>query len=313
MLEMGGINGNFVKDTIGAITGSTARDAASAGASQQRAATGEAIEAREAAAERAQGFLAPFGSTSGQISSIDAQIAELQRQIDASGDVSSGGAFVTRAARANPELFRAKSEEKREQLLQQIEDLQGQRQAIEQRGPSPGELGLDRASFLVDPQQQFEFLQSNPLFNLALENADRQTKQIAAARNRLSAGDTLADLSKNVLLASSPLIGEQKRSIAGLLDFGRGVATAQGNIEIGTGSQIAPLLQDIGNIGAAEQIGRANAKAQGLENLIDIGAMAAGAPPPSSFGGSTTGLTMPTRFVSPGAPGSVGFGGGVGL
>jgi len=227
----------FVKNTIGAITGSTAAKAATQGAELQAGATREAIAATQAAAERGQEFLQPFGQV--------------------------------------------------------------------------GQQGLEQASFLTDPQQQFEFLQSNPLFSLALEQAQTGTQKLAAARGRLSAGDTLEQLSQNVLLQASPLIGEQKRSIAGLLDFGRGVAGQQANVEIGAGSQVSPLLQDIGNIQAAGGVGAANARAAGVGNLINIGATAAG-----GFGGgagTTAGLTSPTRFLSPGAPGSVGFGGGVGL
>jgi hypothetical protein len=229
----------FVKNTIGAITGSTAAKAAKEGSQAQQAATSEAIAAREAAAERGQEFLDPFGA--------------------------------------------------------------------------PGQLGLEQASFLTDPQQQFEFLQSNPLFGLQLENLNQQTGKLAAARGRLSAGDTLEQFGRNALLAASPLIGEQKRSIAGLLDFGRGVAGQQANVEIGTGSQVAPLLQDIGNIQAGGAIGAANARAAGVGNLINIGSTIAGAGGFGGGGGTTAGLTSPARFLSPGAPGSVGFGGGVGL
>lgn len=176
-----------------------------------------------------------------------------------------------------------------------------------------GQQGLDQAGFLTDPQQQFEFLQNNPLFSLALEQAQTGTQKLAAARGRLSAGDTFEQLSQNVLLSASPLIGEQKRSIAGLLDFGRGIAGQQANVEIGAGSQISPLLQDIGNIQAAGGIGVANARAAGTSNLINLGTAGFS----GGFGGGgggavTTGLT-PTRFISPGAPRSVGFGGGVGL
>lgn len=230
----------FVKNTIGAITGSSAADAAEAGRVQQERATQEAISRQEAGTGRAGEFLDPFAA--------------------------------------------------------------------------PGQQGLEQASFLTDPQQQFEFLQSNPLFGLQLENLNQQTGKLAAARGRLSAGDTLEQFGRNALLAASPLIGEQKRSIAGLLDFGRGVAGQQANVEIGAASNISPLLQDIGNIQAAGGIGIANARAQGTSNLINLATLGAS----GGFGGGggggavTTGLT-PTRFISPGAPGSVGQGGGVGL
>lgn len=229
-------------DIIEGVTGKTAAEAALAGSRAQQTATQQAIAAQQEAAQRAQGFLEPFGQV--------------------------------------------------------------------------GQEAIGQAGFLTDPQQQFEFLQSNPLFNLALEQAQTGTQKLAAARGRLSAGDTLQDLSRNVLLQASPLIGEQKRSIAGLLDFGRGVAGQQANVEVGAGSQIAPLLQDVGNIEAAGGIGAANARAAGVGNLLNIGATAFGAPPIfggfGGGGGTTAGLTpASTRF--PGTGGSVGFGGGVGL
>jgi len=78
---------------------------------------------------------------------------------------------------------------------------------------SVGVAGAEQAGFLTDPQAQFDFLQSNPLFQLGLDNANRQTSQLAAARGRLSAGDTLQQLNQNALLTASPLIAQQKQSI----------------------------------------------------------------------------------------------------
>lgn len=127
-----------------------------------------------------------------------------------------------------------------------------------------GQQGLDQAEFLTDPQKQFEFLQNNPLFDLSLANANRQTQNVAASRGRLSSGDTLEQLGNNVLLSSQPLIADQKRSIQDLLNAGIGVAQTQGNIAIGEGSNIAGLLTNQGNADAAGIIGAANARAQGI-------------------------------------------------
>jgi hypothetical protein len=134
-----------------------------------------------------------------------------------------------------------------------------------------GQQALPQAGFLTDPQAQFEFLQQNPLFQLSLDEARRGTQQTAAAGGRLSAGDTLQQLSKNVLLSAQPLIGQQQQNIAGLLDFGRGLATTQAGIETGTAQQVAPLLQDIGNIQAAGGIGAAGARGAGAQNLLSAG------------------------------------------
>lgn len=134
-----------------------------------------------------------------------------------------------------------------------------------------GQEALGQAGFLTDPQAQFEFLQQNPLFQLSLDEAQRQTQQSAASRGRLTAGDTLQQLSQNVLLSAQPLIGQQQQNIAGLLDFGRGVATTQAGIEQGFAQQVSPLLQDIGNVQAAGGVGAATARGAGAQNLLAAG------------------------------------------
>ena len=126
--------------------------------------------------------------------------------------------------------------------------------------------GIEQAGFLTDPQQQFDFLQSNPLFQQALEQAQTGTQNIAAARGRLSAGDTLQQLSNNVLLSASPLIASQKSSIADLLNIGSGVATAQGGLET-----------DAAAAEAAGLVGGASAQQQGAANVAGIGTSLGGA------------------------------------
>lgn len=147
-----------------------------------------------------------------------------------------------------------------------------------------GQQGLDQAGFLTDPQQQFDFLQSNPLFQLALQNANQQTGFSSAAKGRFSAGDTLQQLSNNVLLSAQPLIGAQSQNIAGLLDFGRGLATTQANVEIGTGTNVANLLADIGAVQAGGVVGASNARQQGaqaqaqlFQGLLNLGGQFGGA------------------------------------
>lgn len=147
------------------------------------------------------------------------------------------------------------------------------------------EQGIEGASFLTDPQEQFDFLQDNPLFNLALENANQRTLQTASAGRRLSFGDTLQQLSNNVLLSASPLIDRQRQDITNLLQFGGDVATSQANIETGQAARIGGLTTDIGAAGAAGLVGAANAanaRTAGFTNALQTGVLAAGA----GFGGN---------------------------
>lgn len=137
--------------------------------------------------------------------------------------------------------------------------------------------GVEESQFLADPQAQFDFLQDNPLFNLALENANQRTLQSASANRRLSFGDTLQQLSNNVLLQSAPLIDRQREDVTNLLQFGGNIAGNQANIETGQAAQAADLTTDIGAATAAGQVGSANARAAGAQNLLSTALTGAGA------------------------------------
>jgi hypothetical protein len=164
------------------------------------------------------------------------------------------------------------------------------------------EQGVEGSSFLTDPEERFEFLQNNPLFDLSLENANQRTLQSASANKRLSFGDTLQQLSNNVLLASAPLLATQDRNITNMLQFGGDVATSQANIETGQAARIGGLTTDIGAANAAGVVGSANAQAQGTQAIsqaLQTGIMGAG----NNFGGvpinqniaNTTGVITPLR------------------
>jgi hypothetical protein len=143
-----------------------------------------------------------------------------------------------------------------------------------------GQSGIDQAGFLTDPNQQFDFLQNNPLFQMGLDNANQQTLGNAASRGRLSSGDTLQQLTNNSLLTAQPLIQDQKNSIANLLNFGTNAATNQGNILLdqgqttansannAVGAQAQGILNS-GNAIAGGQFGSANALADGITNAAN--------------------------------------------
>lgn len=139
-----------------------------------------------------------------------------------------------------------------------------------------GQQGLQQASFLTDPQAQFDFLQNNPLFQMGLDNANTQTSKMAAARGRLSSGDTLQQLNQNALLTAAPIISQQKQSINSLLNQGLGLAGSQANTSLGVGSQLANQQTDIGNAIASGLIGVQNAKTDNQQNLLNLGSMIAG-------------------------------------
>ena len=140
-----------------------------------------------------------------------------------------------------------------------------------------GQRGLDLSGFLANPQAQFDFLQSNPLFQASLDAANTQTQNQAASRGRLSAGDTLQQLSNNVLLSAQPLIANQRQDINNLLNLGTGVAQTQANVAIGQGSNVGNLLTDIGTARSAGTIGVGNARAAFPSNLVNLAGGVGGA------------------------------------
>lgn len=131
--------------------------------------------------------------------------------------------------------------------------------------------GISESNFLANPQAQFNYLQSNPLFDLALNNANQQTNARAASQGRLNSGDTLQQLSNNVLLSAQPLINDQRQDVNNLLNLGFGTAQTQANTAINQGSTASNLLTDIGAAQAAGTIGAQNARDQGTQNLLNLG------------------------------------------
>jgi hypothetical protein len=152
-----------------------------------------------------------------------------------------------------------------------------------------GQSGVQQAGFLTDPKAQFDFLQNNPLFQMGLDNANTQTNQFAAARGRLSAGDTLQQLNQNALLTASPLIQQQKQSIGDLLSIGQGAIGNQANILQNTASNQGNLLTGAAAAQAAGIVGAANARGAGASNLFGAALSLGGAAlasPAGTFGGA---------------------------
>jgi hypothetical protein len=196
-------------------------------------------------------------------------------------DKTGGGSFFDPAGFAGGPGAKASIEAAETQAASAREAIIEQREAAERAQlffePFAGaaERGVEAAGFLADPQAQAQFLQDNPLFDLALENANRQTQQAAASRGRLSAGDTLQQLSDNVLLSAQPLIDRQRQDVGALLNLGTGIATSQANIETGKAAQVGGLLTDIGAAQAAGGVGAAQARAQGTQNILAAAGTAA--------------------------------------
>lgn len=130
--------------------------------------------------------------------------------------------------------------------------------------------GLEASEFLANPDAQFDFLQSNPLFQMALDEANAGTTAMAAAQGRLGAGDTRSELARNVFLSGLPLLDRQRQDVTNLLNVGTDVVTSRANARQNLGAQISPLISGIGAAQAGGVIGANNAQQQGLQNLFGL-------------------------------------------
>ena len=154
------------------------------------------------------------------------------------------------------------------QAIGTVGDAAGRAQGFFNPFQAIGQQGLSQAGFLGDPNAQFDFLQSNPLFQMGLDNLNQSTNASAAARGRLSSGDTLQQLTNNSLLAAQPLLDRQRQDILAQLGIGTGIAGNQAQIEQNLGSNIANLQTGIGAAQAAGTVGAANARAGGLAGQL---------------------------------------------
>lgn len=159
---------------------------------------------------------------------------------------------------------------------------------------------ISGASFLTDPEQQFNFLQSNPLYQSALDRADRATMSNLAARGKLGSGDTLTSLAENTLLQAQPLLDRQTSNVRGLLDFARANTVSRANARLGLGSDISSLLETQGNVSAASSMAKGNASAAARQGLLGLAGQVGGAALAGPVGGAVGGLV--SGAFSGGAP-----------
>ena len=165
-----------------------------------------------------------------------------------------------------------------------------------QLSPFAGAFGADEISNLrglaTDPNQQVDFLQGNPLFNALRGQAREDTFRTQGASGTLGGSGTDEILQNRFLSIGNDLINQQINRQLPLFNAAQGAAST-----IGTGG--ANILQNIGStqfgglsgIGSAQgsalegsaqslatgEIGAANARAQGAQNILGIGsALASG-------------------------------------
>lgn len=141
------------------------------------------------------------------------------------------------------------------------------------------QFGADQINPLLEmltPQGQADFVNTNPLFEAALDSVNRATMNAQAARGKLGSGGTLQALQNNFLSTAMPFIGQQQNALFNAVNLGQSSASGQANTALNTGNFIADTMLQRGNALAAGRVGAQAARQEALNNLMSMGSQAMG-------------------------------------
>lgn len=138
-----------------------------------------------------------------------------------------------------------------------------------------GTAAIPQYQQMLTPQGQQSYLQSNPMFQAAVNNAATQMKGTGAAAGKYNSGGMVNQLFQNYLGQGENFINSQYNRLYNTVGIGQNSAAMQGTNTANSAAQISNLYGQGANAMAAGQIGAANAQAQGTQNLMGLAGMAA--------------------------------------
>jgi len=141
------------------------------------------------------------------------------------------------------------------------DDLATYRQAGESAMPLLSE-------FNSNPQAQYDYLQSNPLFQASMDVSDRDTAARLASQGRVGTGDASEQLQQNYLLNAAPLIQQREQQLLNLAQIGQASSAQTGAAGINAATTSGDLITQGANSSAAGIIGQENARNQGITDAI---------------------------------------------
>lgn len=155
----------------------------------------------------------------------------------------------------------------------QIQYLRGAEQRADSRlrpFTNFGKSGIKSLSDMMSPQGQFEYLQSNPMFQAAVDYSGDQMKAAGAAAGRFNSGGTVDQLFKNYLATGETFIGNQFNRLLTPVQIGQASAAGQAANIMNTGQSVAGAYGDQGNVLAASAINRANINAGQQQQQLNM-------------------------------------------
>jgi hypothetical protein len=201
------------------------------------------------------------GGLSGQFNAVGDGLARIGDKID---DNLLGGNeedAAKEAARQQEEVGRLALQQQKEATEQIRGDLEPFRT-----------LGSDSIPLLQgavnDPSAR---VLSNPFFQAMAADQEQRLMASAAARGKLGSGGANDDLQRNLLLLGNQFGQQDVTNLANLTTIGANAAAQTGTATQQGATAAGGILSGIGNAQAAGTIGAANARSQGVQNLIALG------------------------------------------
>lgn len=117
---------------------------------------------------------------------------------------------------------------------------------------------------LLTPGGQMDYLQSNPMFQAAVQNAADQTKGAAASTGKFGSGGLVNQLFQNYLGQGEQFIGNQFNRLANTVGMGQASAAGQAANSLNAANNITGILGNQGDIRSAGTMANQNIQNQAL-------------------------------------------------
>jgi len=129
---------------------------------------------------------------------------------------------------------------------------------------------------LQNPTQSYNAFTKTPAYTMPLAEGQRAIDRSAAARGNLLSGGTLRAATRYGENYASGQYGNYLDRLAGLSGVGYGASSQAGQNALQTGTNVGNLLIGQGNARASGYTNAANAKQQGITNLLQLVGFASG-------------------------------------
>lgn len=147
-----------------------------------------------------------------------------------------------------------------------------ERRATERLQPfvSLGTANIAGLQGLLTPQGQMDYLQSNPMFQAAVQNAADQTKAAAASSGKFGSGGLVNQLFQNYLGQGEQFIGNQFNRLTNTVGMGQASAAGQAANSLNAANNITGILGNQGDIRAAGTMAGQNIQNQALGGGLSL-------------------------------------------